>query len=181
LNWLDLVILVFVALLTFLGFRKGFLRKVLGIAGLIFGFILAIRFYDLVSNLFLKLTDANESLMRIIAFLFIIAAVYSLAIWIARFMTNINPSLSKIDKMAGAILGFVEGLLITSILLVNLSFINYPDVKIRETSALYTRVYSIAPFLFDKIISYSPSLKDMYLEYKSKLLNKNVPNSDNRR
>lgn len=176
-----MVILVFVVLLIFLGFRKGFLRKVLGIAGLILGFILAVRFYEPIANLFLKLVDANESLMRIIGFLFIIAAVYFLAIWIARFMTNINPSLSKIDKMAGALLGFGEGLLITSILLVNLSFINYPNVKIRETSVLYPGVYSIAPYIFDKVISYSPSLKDMYQEYKAKLINKNVPNTDNRR
>lgn len=180
-NWLDLVIIILVTLSTFFGFRKGFLRKVLGIAGLVLGFILAVRFYEPVSNLLLTLIDANESLMRIIGFLVIIAIVFFLAVWVARFMANINPSLSRLDKITGAVLGFGEGLLITSILLVNLSFINYPDIKIRETSVLYSRVYYIAPLVFDKIISYSPSLKDMYQEYKAKLLNKNVPNTDNRR
>ena len=180
-NWLDLVILILILLPAFIGFHKGFLRKVLGILGLIGGFVLAVRFYKPVTELFNRFVNVSPSTMKVAGFLIIIAVIYIIAVWLARFASNINPSLNKIDKISGAILGLAEGTLLTSILLVNLSFINYPDTNVRRSSLFYHEVYGAAPAVLEKIIAYSPELKNLYEEYKSKLLNNNVPNTDNRR
>jgi membrane protein required for colicin V production len=170
LNWLDLIIVFLITIPTFFGFRKGFLRKVLGIAGIILGFILAVRFYNPIAGFLHGIFSVNELVIQVISFLLIIGVVYGLSVWVSRFMAGMNSGTSLIDKIAGTIFGFLQGLIIASVLLVNLSYIGLPGSETRNNSILYSRVYKVAPAIFDKIISYSPSLAQIYREYKQKYL-----------
>lgn len=169
-NWLDLIIVLIITIPTFFGFRKGFLRKLLGIAGIILGFILAVRFYNPVSSFLHNILSGDLLVVQVISFLLIIGFVYGLSVWVARFIAGLNSGTSLMDKIAGTLFGFLQGLILASILLVNLSYVNLPDSEVRNSSILYGRVYKVAPAIFDKIISYSPSLAQIYQEYKQKYL-----------
>jgi hypothetical protein len=59
-------------------------------------------------------------------------------------------------------------LIVASVLLFNLAFINVPSPETRNSSILYQPVYKIAPAIFDKIIDLFPGLKETYLQYKDK-------------
>lgn len=179
-NWLDLIIIIIIALSTFFGYRKGFLRKVLGIAGLILGFILAVKFYNPVSSLFEKLISMPHSAATVFAFLIIIGIIFGIAVWLAQYIASISSGTTKVDKVLGAIMGFVQGLIIASILMVNFTYLDYPSADIRQSSLLYSRVYHVAPAIMDKILEFSPDLKSLYLEYKNKLVT-NGQNPNNRR
>jgi uncharacterized membrane protein required for colicin V production len=168
LNWLDIVIALIITIPTFSGFRKGFLRKFLGIAAIIVGFILAVRFYEPVALFLNKLFGSNYLVIQVISFLLIIAVVYGLAVWLARFMANMNAGTSLLDKTAGTLFGFIQGVIISSVLLYNLTYIDLPDKTARDSSLLYSRVLNIAPVIFDKVISFSPELEKGYNEYKQK-------------
>lgn len=50
--WLDLAIILFVIILGFVGFKRGFLATVLSFAGVLFSFILAIALCKPIANLF---------------------------------------------------------------------------------------------------------------------------------
>ena len=169
-NWLDLIIVLIITIPTFFGFRKGFLRKFLGIAGIILGFILAVRFYGPVSSFLNKIFSGDILVMQVISFLLIIGIVYGLSVWVSKFIAGMNSGTSLIDKIAGTLFGFLQGLILASVLLVNLSYVNLPGSEVRSNSLLYGRVYKVAPAIFDKIISYSPSLAQIYQEYKQKYL-----------
>jgi membrane protein required for colicin V production len=172
LNWLDIVIALIVTIPAFLGFRRGFLRKLMGIAGLIIGFVLAVRFYKPVSDTLLKIVNTGQAVSAVLSFLLIIAVVFSLTAWIATFFAHkMNPAAGFFDRLAGAAFGFLQGILIASILVFNLTYLNFPAKEIRDASVFYSRVYPVAPAVFDRIISLSPSLKSMYEEYKQKFLN----------
>lgn len=177
-NWLDILILLIISLSAFFGYRKGFLRKVLGIAGIILGFILAVRFYKPIAGLLSGLVGSSGSLISVIAFLIVIGIVFGLAVWVARFIAGMNSGTSLADKILGAITGFLQGLILASVLLVNMSFANEPEQKIRDNSLLYSGVYSVAPALFDKILALSPELKSMYIDYKNKLIPSNSNEQD---
>ncbi|RPI13969.1 MAG: CvpA family protein [Ignavibacteriae bacterium] len=179
-NWLDLVIIIIVALSLFYGYRKGFLRKILGIAGLILGFILAIRFYKPVSGIFSGLFGISGAVSSVLAFLLVIGIVFGLAVWLARFIASMNAGTTAVDKILGAITGLIQGLIIASILMVNFTYMNYPSAAVRQNSLLYPRVYNIAPAVMDRIIELSPDLKSLYLEYKNRLVS-NEQNPNNRR
>jgi membrane protein required for colicin V production len=170
LNWLDILIALIILIPVFYGFRRGFIRKILGIAGIIVGFILAVRFYGPVSGFLNMLFSTNLLVVQVISFLLIIALIYGITIWLAGFLAGMNAGTSMLDKFAGTIFGFIQGVIIASVLLFNLSYINMPDPKVRESSLLYKRVINVAPMIFDKVISFSPDLKKIYEEYKQKFI-----------
>jgi membrane protein required for colicin V production len=165
-NWLDILIAIIIALPTLLGFKQGFLRKILGIAGIIVGFILAVKFYKDIGSFISSLLKINELEGNIIAFLLIIAILFFIAIWLARFISHASATTSKIDKILGLITGFIQGVLIASILAYNLSYINFPSIQTRQGSRLFNVVYPVAPAVFDRVIELSPPLKFLYDEYK---------------
>lgn len=169
-NWLDIIIILIVTVPTFFGFRKGFLRKFLGIIGIILGFILAVKFYSPISSFLKGFIKTDTLIVDVISFIIIIGILYGLSIWVARFMAGMNSGTSLLDKIAGTAFGFFQGLIVASVLLYNFTYINFPDSKTRNESLLYSRVYKIAPAIFDKIISFSPDLKQIYEEYKQKFL-----------
>ncbi len=166
-NWLDIVIVLLVTLPTFFGFRKGFLRKLLGIAGIILGFILAVKFYDTLTPLLTKAIKENPVFVNVLSFLIIIGIVYGASVWLARFIANMNSGTSLVDKILGTAVGFFQGLLVASVLLYNLSFANLPSAETRNSSLLYGTVTKIAPAMFDKILEFFPGLQDLYRDYKS--------------
>lgn len=169
-NWLDLIIALLITIPTFFGFRRGFLRKFLGIAGIIVGFILAVRFYEPAAGFLNKLFASDAHVVQVISFLLIIAVVYGLTVWLAKFMASMNAGTSLLDKTAGTFFGFIQGVIISSVLLFNLAYINMPEQKIRDASLLYKRVLNVAPLIFDKVISFSPELKNIYENYKQKFI-----------
>lgn len=169
-NWIDILIVFLVTLPTWFGFRKGFLRKLLGIAGIIAGFILAIKFYDSITPILSKVIKENPVFVNVLSFLLIIGILYGASIWLARFIANMNSGTSLVDKILGTIVGFIQGLLVASVLLYNLSFANLPSKETRDNSMLYGTIVKIAPAMFDKIIYYFPGLQDLYHEYKNPVI-----------
>lgn len=159
--------MLLVTLPTFFGFRKGFLRKLLGIAGIILGFILAVKFYDSFTPLLSKVIKENPVFVNVLSFLIIIGIIYGASIWLARFIANMNSGTGLVDKILGTAVGFSQGLLVASVLLYNLSFANLPSAETRNNSLLYGTVTKIAPAMFDKILEYFPGLQDLYREYKT--------------
>jgi membrane protein required for colicin V production len=175
LNWLDIAIAVIVTLPAYFGYRKGFLRKLLGIAGVIAGFILAVKFYTPVSGILANVIPESLTAVKVISFLLIIGILYGASIWLARFIANVNSGTSLIDKTLGFIFGFAQGLIVSSVLLYNLNLAGFPSQKTRETSLLYSNVIKIAPVIFDKVIEFFPGLHDLYNNYKNSPVEETSP------
>jgi membrane protein required for colicin V production len=165
-NWIDILIALIIALPAYFGFRKGFLRKLLGIAGIIIGFILAIKFYDTAAKLLSVFIKENQTLVNVLGFLLIIGILYAASIWLSKYIANINSGTSIVDKILGTITGFIQGVIVSSVLLYNLALAGIPSAQTRETSLLYSNVYKVAPMLFDKVIELFPGLQELYNEYK---------------
>ena len=98
-NWLDIVIILLVTIPTFFGYRKGFLRKLFGLLGLLVGFFLAVRFYTPVFELLSKVIKWDPVMMKVVSFLLIMTAVYLIGIWIATFMSGMNSGTKIADKI----------------------------------------------------------------------------------
>lgn len=165
-NWLDIVIVLIIAVPTWFGFRRGFVRKLLGIIGIIAGFILAVKFYENVANILSAFIKQSPLLVDVISFLLIVAIVYGISLWLARFMSDIGGGMNFLNRLLGLIFGFLQGLIVASVLLYNLALINLPSQDSRNTSALYQPVYKVAPAIFDKVIELFPGLQDTYRKYK---------------
>jgi len=115
-NWLDIIIIIGVALLGFAGLRQGLIRTVFGIAGLIGGIFLAGRYYDRLATLIFPpdATWANIAAYAIIAVAtLVIAGVIG---WLLSKLVNF-VALGWLDRIVGLVLGKIAlgGVLIGSI------------------------------------------------------------------
>jgi membrane protein required for colicin V production len=116
-NWLDIIIIVVIAISTFLGLRAGLIKAVLSLAGLIVGVILAGRYYVTLAE---QLTFiSQEDTARIVAFAIILIVVLIIFMVIARFLKWAVSAimLGWVNRLGGAVFGFVLGAIFCGALL----------------------------------------------------------------
>ena len=80
-NWVDIVIIIYLCLSVISGFMQGLIRTVLSIIGLIVGIILAAHFYKQLGDVLTFIS--NKNVADIVAFIFILLVVMGIAALIA--------------------------------------------------------------------------------------------------
>ncbi len=108
-NWLDIVIIVAIAIPTFIGLRMGIIKAALSLAGLIVGVILAGRYYVLLSQQLSFIPQA--SVAKVVAFAIILIGIMVVAGVLARLLKWAASvvMLGWVNKLGGAIFGFGLG------------------------------------------------------------------------
>lgn len=116
-NWLDIVIIVGVGVAAFIGVRKGIIKIVLTLAGLVVGIVLAGRYYVPFSQHLTFISQA--SLAKVAAFAIIFIGVMIIATVLARLVkwTASAIMLGWVNRLGGGILGFVVGAMFCGALL----------------------------------------------------------------
>ena len=108
-NWLDIVILVAIALATVGGLGIGIIRAVLYLVGVILGVVLAGHYY----LPFSRLLDAflQSGVAKVVAFAIILIAVMVAAAFLAIFLNRAASAikLGWADRLGGAVFGFILG------------------------------------------------------------------------
>jgi membrane protein required for colicin V production len=116
-NWLDIVIIIALIIPIFLGLFVGFIKTVLSLVGMIVGVVLASNFYQGLAGMLTFIS--NRSIANIVAFIIILAAVILVATLVAIFLRAIlrATKLGWLDRIAGAVLGFLTGAILISAIL----------------------------------------------------------------
>ena len=116
-NWLDIAILVAIAIFAYLGLRMGIIKAVLSLAGLIVGVILAGRYYGPRSEQLAFIPQA--SVAKIVAFAIILVGVMVVAGVLASLMKWIASvtMLGWVNRLGGAVFGLVLGAIFCGALL----------------------------------------------------------------
>ena len=117
-SWLDLVIVVVLAVATFLGLRIGVIKMVLSLAGVIVGVVLAGRYYTPLADV-LPFFSETSSGAKIVAFAIILIGVMVIAAVAARFLKWAASAmmLGWVNHVGGAALGLVLGTIFCGALL----------------------------------------------------------------
>ncbi len=159
-NWLDIIIIVVIAISTFLGLRAGLIKAVLSLAGLIVGVILAGRYYVTLSE---QLTFiSQEDTARVVAFAIILIVVSIIFMVIARFLKWAVSAimLGWVNRLGGAIFGFVLGAIFCGALLaICVKFLDVEGVVTGSGLATilldrFPMVLALLPDEFDAIRSF---------------------------
>ena len=116
-NWLDIVIIVALVFPAFIGLKRGLIKSVLSLAGLIIGVVLASNFYDSLAKVLGFIP--NENVANIVAFILILVVVMVIAALLARLLKFIASvtMLGWVDHVGGAIFGFLMGAILCGALL----------------------------------------------------------------
>jgi membrane protein required for colicin V production len=159
-NWLDIVIIIVVAIATIIGLSKGIIRMVLTVVGLVVGIIVAGRYYTPFSEYLTFISPPGWA--KVAAFAIILIGIMVAAALLSRLLERASSAvmLGWANRLVGAILGFLLGaLLIGAILAIWVKYIGTPGAI--EQSRLapillsqFPRVLALLPDEFDAIRSF---------------------------
>jgi membrane protein required for colicin V production len=108
-NWLDIVILILVAVPTFIGLKIGIIKALFTVVGVIVGVVLAGRFSESLGGALTFLSDPGWA--KIAAFAIILIGVMLVDWVLAAVITKATSAvlLGWVNRLGGAVLGFVLG------------------------------------------------------------------------
>ena len=158
---LDLILIVPMGWLVFLGWKKGIIREAATLAGIVAGIWAAVNLSKLVASL-LGLNGENAILIAFfITFVGTLVLTYLLGHGIERMVKSAHLSLA--NKLVGALLGMAKALCVIAVILNGIVLIDKKEELIppqtREKSILYKPVYNTGNLFIS-------SLKDFIEEHK---------------
>lgn len=134
-NWLDIVIIVVIAITTLIGLRTGIITAALSLAGLIVGLILAGHYYVPLSE---QLAFIPQAVAKIVAFAIILIGVMIIAGALAKLLMWVASlvMLGWVNHLGGAVFGLVLGAILCSAMLaIWIKFLGIEGAIIESTLA----------------------------------------------
>ena len=156
-NYIDIIILLFLLFGAFRGFSKGLIIEVATLAGLILGVFIAIRYSPYTEGLlrdFLNLSSRYLSYIALaITFLLVVIGVYLIGKMLTRLVDII--SLGLVNKLLGAILGMAKYFLIVCVLLMIMDALDdkfhFISEELKEKSMLFYPFLNFAQRIYNTI------------------------------
>jgi uncharacterized membrane protein required for colicin V production len=146
---LDLLLIAPLILYTLLGLRDGLVRKLVSIGAIVVALFLAQAFMHDAGEWMVDNIGTSPSNAPTLGFLSIFCCITLFVSTIYR-LTSGNYKIGGVpDKVLGAILGFVQGALLASSLLLILAFQGFPSRATIRDSRLYKPIVNIAPQILD--------------------------------
>ena len=160
-NWLDIVIIVILAIQTITGFAQGFVKALGGLIGLIVGIILAGRFYEnLASGLFGFISNTDAA--NVVAFVLILIVVWGIFSILASLLTKLisGASLGWLNRAIGGIFGLAMGAFFVAAALA--VWAKYFGTDALSNSVMAKFFLDKFPFVLNLLPSQFGSVKDFF-------------------
>ncbi len=120
---LDWIILAYIAIAVFNGFRSGLIHMVGALVGTIFSVALAGRWYEGLGSWLGALVFTNDLVAKVAAFVLLLTMfnrLFGLGFMLVNKVVNIVkliPGISGLNRLGGGVLGLLEGVLVLGLTL----------------------------------------------------------------
>jgi uncharacterized membrane protein required for colicin V production len=158
----DIAVILGLGLFVFSGLFEGIIKKLFGLVVLIVAFYLAVRTYATFAEWLVASFSISTAIATIVSFLIIFLFALVTGNLLYRVGGRKNELFKVWDRLAGGVFGFVEGLIIISLLTHILLLADIPTEAARENSVVYPMVHDFAPYLFEKINIFVPHVRDFF-------------------
>jgi membrane protein required for colicin V production len=175
-NFLDIIILIPVAIFVFKGLKNGLIIEVASLSALFLGIYAGIYLSDFVSGLLIKHFYLNANYTSAVAFILIFIAVIILVRFIAKAIEKVidMTTLGFINKLLGAVFAVLKVLFLISLVFYVINKIDSNEKlitsKSKSRSVFYKPVSDIAPMAIPMI-----KLEYEKLQEKDSISEKNTP------
>ena len=153
-NYIDLILLIFLLWSAYRGFKNGLIIEVASLAALILGIFGAIKFSYMTSDFLVEKFEMTTKYLPLISFAITFVVIVIVVHLLAKAMDKLVKAvaLGFINRLFGVLFGVVKTAFILSIVLVILNTIDrkaqfLPEDKIEE-SFLYNPISAFAPLIF---------------------------------
>jgi membrane protein required for colicin V production len=167
LNVIDIVLIGLILIGFILGYKDGFVRKLIGLIGFALAIFLAIRFSVQGGKMLESATGIEFYLSRIIAGFVIFLVVMILTSLIKRLVHPFDKVNNFVNQLLGGVFGTIQILFFLSAVLFLLHIFDMPSKKDIDNSLLYASVYSVIPVSVKYIDNYAPQSKSIIKKYFS--------------
>ena len=162
---LDLIIIVVVLAGYILGFKDGFVRKIVGFIGFVLSVILATLFYERFGTIIESITGIEIYLSKIVAAAIIFIGVMVLFSVLKRLIHPFDKVNNFMNQILGGVIGAVQILFFLSAVFFLLNVFEIPSTDAAKSSLLYDKVYKILPAAIDYLSKYTPKTKEIFKDY----------------
>lgn len=162
---LDIILVMSILVGFLLGYKDGFVRKLIGFVGFCVAVLLSIRFSDIGASIMTSIFGADSELAEIIGGIVIFLVVILITSVLKRIVHPFDRVSGLINQVLGGITGAVQIIFFLSALLYLLSIFNFPSKEKAENSMIYHRVYSVLPTAVELIKDYTPETKTIIKDY----------------
>ena len=156
-HWIDIIIVIILAVAAFRGFRKGLIIEVAGLLALILGIYGGIYLSDTTAQFIQREFEIDTPYLPIISLgisiLLIVLLVYLVGKLVEKFINVI--SLKGVNQIFGAFFGIAKASIILSLIIFFLNgyhlTANFLPDKIKTESKLYTPFYDFSAWLIPMV------------------------------
>ncbi|MDP2237986.1 MAG: CvpA family protein [Bacteroidales bacterium] len=181
-NILDIIILILLVIFTIQGFRKGLVAELSSLLALILGVYVAFFFSSVTADFLHEFFGIESKYLKLIAFVLTLVLVIVAVAAIGKVVEKIINTLMLgfFNRLTGAVFGAIKGMLILSLILMLLNYLEIGESLIskerQQNSRLYDEVESFAPYIFrrfkveENFQEYNPWKDDEKTEEKSNVV-----------
>ena len=164
-SYFDYIIITVLLVGFILGFKDGLVRKIIGLAGIIIGAILAVSYATFIGSYLAPIFNDEIYLSEIVAGI----VIFFLTVFVASVIKRIIHPLDKVNRFLNQFMGGLTGalqiLFFLSGFLLFLDIFNIPSDSEKDNSVLYTKVHGIIPTAIDFIVGEDYQKKNFIKDY----------------
>ena len=164
-NPVDLIVIATVLVGFILGFKDGFVRKLIGIIGFTLAIISAAILKDDLGRLIEYTFGMEFYLAEITGGVLIFFAVVLVFTLLKRVIHPFDKVNNLINQLVGGVVGIVQLLYFLSAIFLLLNVFDIPGKTVRGESAFYSNTYKIIPVTIEFLNNYTPQTKEIFEDY----------------
>ncbi len=164
-NWVDIVVALILLFFFIAGARKGFIREVTGLTGIIVAFLVGITGAPIWSDVLIDRLKFPPSLATLVAFILIFILVFILIRALGNLLFKVVRAtpLDVLDRLGGSFIGVIKGALIISLVLIFLGLFTLPEAVYQELNVSWsaTPLRAVAPSLYRFVQEGVPQMRSL--------------------
>lgn len=164
-NYIDIIIFIFIVLGFLLGFKDGLVRKLIGLVGFIISIAAAFQYSSALGKLMTPLINNEYYLAELVAGMLIFLIGILTTSIIKRIIHPADKVNKFLNQMLGGLAGGIQMAFFISIALLVLNIFHIPKPESREASLLYNKTYNIVPATIKLFLGDNTKVKNFFIKF----------------
>jgi len=165
LNYIDFIIIIFIALGFLLGFKDGLVRKLIGLIGFIISIAAAFQYSSALGRLITPLINNEYYLAELIAGMLIFLVGMLITSIIKRIIHPVDKVNKFLNQMLGGLAGGIQMAFFISIALLLLNIFHIPKTDSKDGSLLYNKEYNLVPWTVKLFLGDQAKVKNFFIKF----------------
>jgi len=162
---LDIIILIALLIGFILGYKDGFIRKLIGLIGLAIAIYLSVLLAASVGKFIESMLDIEFYLSKIIGGAVVFLIIMILISILKRIVHPFDKVNNILNQILGGVVGLIQILFFLSAVFIIIKVFDVPNKETAKSSLIYPSVYSVIPVTIDYLQAYTPDSRKIIKDF----------------